>query len=462
MQRGAEVKVGLIALLALALLAFFIFTISGYRLTSGTYPVCVIFDNAQGLQRGDPVMLAGVRIGEVRSVTVGADLEAHVILSIDRHYKLYPSYQFQIATSGLVQQLSVEVVPSAAGKETGEPLRASQCVKGATTPTISDLLAVSTQVLTNLRTVSELLRTTLSDQQLVGQVKTALTELAQAAEAAARLAHSTSDLVEQARPDVVATMRNARAASDDIRVTTEVLRTKLAEGGTLDNLAAMSADMKRVAARLDRITEDVSQVTGNAKAREDLLATLEDVRVIAASVKRTAADVEVVAAKMKEAAPAIPGAVNKVSELGSAVQSLREGLKPPRVDANFDIVYSPKASRSYSSAWLDIHTQPTGFLRLGVQDIGENTQVDAQLGQQLDRGVLRYGLFRSTLGVGFDFPVRKNLLTVNLFDPNHLQADVLLAVPRVLGPNVDVLAGVRDLNEDNLFVAGVRLRRQQY
>ncbi len=129
MQRGAEVKVGLIALLALALLAFFVFVIVGYRFTSHTYKVCATFDSAEGIQRGDPVMLAGVRIGEVSAVTVDPQLRAQLTLSIERQYPLYDSYQFQIASSGLIQQLSVEVLPGPARRAAGraaqtEPVRA--------------------------------------------------------------------------------------------------------------------------------------------------------------------------------------------------------------------------------------------------------------------------------------------------------------------------------------------------
>ncbi len=74
--------------------------------------------------------------------------------------------------------------------------------------------------------------------------------------------------------------------------------------------------------------------------------------------------------------------------------------------------------------------------------------------------MLRYGLYRSQLGVGLDAPApHGNELTLNLFDPNHLKLDGYVAFPRVFGPAADLLVGVRDLNEENLFVAGVRFRR---
>ena len=156
-------------------------------------------------------------------------------------------------------------------------------------------------------------------------------------------------------------------------------------------------------------------------------------------------------------------AVSKVQELGTTVSGLKEVLKPPKINAAFDVLYSPQPNRSYSSGWLDFYYQPSHFLRLGVEDIGENTQLDAQVGECVSSTgrVLRYGIYRSNLGLGLDMPVRKDWLSVDLFDPNHLQADVLMDFPHLLGPSVDLVAGIRNLNEDNLLVTGVRFQRPE-
>ncbi len=431
MQRGAEVKVGLIALLALALLAFFVFVVAGYRFTSHTYKVCATFDSAQGIQRGDPVMLAGVRIGEVSAVTVDKDLKAQLILAIEKAYPLYDSYRFQIASSGLIQQLSIEVLPPEPGAPQGERLKPNQCIRGTTSPTISDLLKVGTQVLTNLNEISGMLRTDLSDQQMIGKLKEGLRNLADAADSASKLMRMAGLTVGEARPELLTAVSNIRAASADVKATTGAIRTQVADSNVLRNLDAMSESARRAADKLDRITDDVSQITTNPKVKEDILCTLEDVRTTAESVKRSASDVEVFAAELRKAAPAVPETVNKVSDLGGTVKGLKEALKPPKIDASFNVLYSPNSSRSYSSGNLDFYFQPSRFLRLGVEDIGENTQLDAQVGE-VGRGcrILRYGLYRSQLGIGLDTPLpRGNELTLNLFDPNHLKLDGYVAFP---------------------------------
>ena len=76
MQHGAEVKVGLIALLGTALLAVFAFYIMGLRASSATYPVCVMFANAQSILLGNTgnaftgnVTLNGAGAGVLNNVT---------------------------------------------------------------------------------------------------------------------------------------------------------------------------------------------------------------------------------------------------------------------------------------------------------------------------------------------------------------------------------------------------------
>src|SRR5574340_245472 len=98
MRHGAEVKVGLIALLAVALLAVFTYYIQGGLMAGRTYTVYVTFDNARGLQQGDPVRMVGKKIGEVVRVGITpAPLKALVMLRVERQYALYKNYTFQIA-----------------------------------------------------------------------------------------------------------------------------------------------------------------------------------------------------------------------------------------------------------------------------------------------------------------------------------------------------------------------------
>jgi len=123
------------------------------------------------------------------------------------------------------------------------------------------------------------------------------------------------------------------------------------------------------------------------------------------------------------------------------------------------VLYGPKASRSFSTANVDFNypTMPERFLRLGVDDIGEESNVNAQIGERLRLGAVRYGLVRSRLGVGFDFRPRGSTgISIDVFDPNALRADVLGEVP--LGHSGwSLMMGVRDLGKENQYVVGSKM-----
>src|SRR5574340_1306622 len=109
MRHGAEVKVGLIALLAVALLAVFTYYIQGGLTAGRTYTIYVTFANARGLQQGDPVRMVGKKIGEVMKVSITPPpLKAQVMLRIEKQYALYKSYTFQITAGGLLPERSIE------------------------------------------------------------------------------------------------------------------------------------------------------------------------------------------------------------------------------------------------------------------------------------------------------------------------------------------------------------------
>jgi len=461
MYRGAEVKVGLIALLGLAVLALFAFYLGGLRPRAATYEVCVVFGNAQGLVAGDQVRMAGVQIGEVKSVELDTRaLKAKAYLSLHRTTTLYDTYRFQISTSGLIQERFVEVLPIAAGPE-GRPLKSGQCVTGVTAPGISELIASGAEVLQNLNRTAELLRTTLSDEEIIGRVKKALDSLAVAAQEAGKLADATSEIARLTQPEMQTTLKNVSLASADVKAMTGELRRRVEQGDSLDSVEELLRSARETSANLERITAEVEKLTGDAQVQADLRGALTDIREAAAAAKRITADLEVASKEVRAAAPAIPRITQEVSRIAETSQQVRERLKPPDINARFDVAYSPEAGRSYSSGDLYISTQPNRFLRLGVDDIGESSTVNVQIGERRGNRVLRYGLMQSRLGVGADYRLgRRGMLTLDVFDPNDIRADVMAALPLLPGrTNVDFLVGARDIGQESFLVAGVRFRR---
>jgi phospholipid/cholesterol/gamma-HCH transport system substrate-binding protein len=462
MQHGAEVKVGLIALLGTALLAVFAFYIMGLRASSATYPVCVMFANAQSIQPGSPVMMSGVKIGEVKHVELNpGDLRAKLTLSIGKETTLYDSYKFVIASSGLIQQVFVDVIPPEypLNQQEGAQLKYGQCVEGAIQPSLSDIIAGGQELLTNINRTASALRTTVSDQEVMNNLKSALTNIAAASAAAAKAADSAATIMEGARPEVLAALANANSASRDIQAMAKQLRTRLASGESLDNVDEILRQTARTTANVESITRDISKLTGDQQVQGDLRGTLADIRQTTQKLTQIADDIKVVSGEARKAAPAIPRVIGEVEAVTGQVASIQQRLTP-KVDASFDVLYGPHASHTFSSGRVDISTDPVRFFRVGIDDIGEESSADVQIGDRRGKRATRYGLVRSRLGAGIDVPIRRGSFSVNVFDPNRLRLDALLQYPiSRTRSDLMLLTGVRDLGDDPTFVIGARLAR---
>jgi len=460
MRAGAEIKVGIITVVAVALLAVYVFYVQGYRAAAATYSVCVIFDDARGLQRGDPVYMVGVKIGEVAVVRISEKLKAEVTVKIGRQYDLYEDYKFQIATSGLIQERFVEVVPTEPNPYV-EKLKPGVCVNGVLQPSLNDLMVQAGQLLGNLNRTSRGLNLLLGDQQMLLKVEAALESFSGAATAATSLATTTAELAEQSQPQVLATLQELKQASVDLRTMTAELRNEIAEGPVLADLERTVRSARETSENAERASAALAAFVSDPTTQQQIRESLAAIHDAAVSAKQVGGDLQAFSAELRSAAPVLPRVAHEAEQYVGTAEALRERLKPPQITAGFDMLYGAEDSRWFSSGRLDISSQPDRFFRIGLDDIGEEGNVDVQLGERHGKRVLRYGLVRSRLGAGVDLELSsRTSLSLDLFDPNDLRADILADIALIPGrSDLSLLLGARNIGQDGILVGGVRLTR---
>jgi phospholipid/cholesterol/gamma-HCH transport system substrate-binding protein len=480
MRYGNELKVGLITLITAALVIAFAVYVRGLRAGARSYVLKVVFADARGLQQGDPVRMVGVKIGEVESVSIsaarpwlgsqprhggpgreaagrrsgppGPSAVAVVTVKIAGEVAIPDHYAFRIGTSGLIQERFVEVVPAAYSPE-AEPLKDGDEVQGELSPDLSDLMASGVEVLDGLNRTSQMLRSVLSDQEVLAGVKGALSSFTESAKAASDLAGSASELMAESRPELMATLKRLQEAAGELEDTTSALQTRLGTTTALDDFEKAAREASEAAAKANQMVTDLSEVADPETRRQ--------LKQAIAAASEAAESLRIFAEELRKAAPVVPKVAKEAENIAEYSTGLRERLKPPEIHARFDVLYSGKAGRSFSSGLLDFKTSEGQFLRLGIDDVGEDSAANIQIGEQQRKGVLRYGLVRSRLGFGLDCPLPGHgTISLDVLDPNNVRADILADIPLILGrQDLGLTAGVRDLGEDTLFVAGLRMRR---
>ncbi len=111
-----ELAVGLFVLAGLACLGYLTIKLGKMEILGGKgYEVHAIFSNSGGLKTGSAIVLAGVEVGRVKSITL-ENYQARVILSLQSDVKLQEDAIASIKTRGLVGEKYIEITPGGSDK----------------------------------------------------------------------------------------------------------------------------------------------------------------------------------------------------------------------------------------------------------------------------------------------------------------------------------------------------------
>jgi len=172
-ERGIEVKVGILVLVALGVLGGFIFVLGNFSLAKG-FAFYVDFDFSGNLQPGAPVKVAGIKGGKVEAVEyrggqkdprTGRRVYVRVKAWVEERVRgtVFEDAEFFLNTQGVLGEQYLEVVPGTPEKR---PVQPDQILTGVTPPRMDLVVARLYEVLDGVtrllredkETISNLLR----------------------------------------------------------------------------------------------------------------------------------------------------------------------------------------------------------------------------------------------------------------------------------------------------------------
>lgn len=113
-RTGRDLWVGLFILAGLTAIAFLSVSLGGasYR-GPGGLELLATFDQVGGLKARAPVVVSGVKVGQVAEIQLGEDLRAEVLLNVDAKLELPTDTAASILTSGVLGDQYIELEPGA-------------------------------------------------------------------------------------------------------------------------------------------------------------------------------------------------------------------------------------------------------------------------------------------------------------------------------------------------------------
>lgn len=447
--RLKNIKVGGVAIIAFVLLIAAYAYIHSIQLAARSYELNVIFKDAQGVDRGTPVMMSGVKIGLVDRVSLTDANKAMVTVRVRADREIPPGSAVRLASSSLLGDKYVEFLP---GPPSSKRIPPGDILVGMPSVTLDDLLPQVSRLMDRMDAIGASAQNLLDDRNLRHSLASTLNNLNSASLGAVGLVGDLRSIASANRAPVQAMTNNLAAAMGNLNAAAAQV-SEIMQGGRKEDLQTIMANLKSASKQIDLASshasaaaENVASISGDPQMRQDLKESVHNVREATESAK---AIVDRVAQ------------VVGVKSGGSTTPAKRAPGPPSGLGLKVDALFDADRGKSRVDANYDFRLCSDNFYRFGIFDIGENPRVNAQVGKVLKSGdAIRGGLYQSRLDLGYDW-LAGGQWTVqgDLYRPNDLRLD--LKALRSINPDMGAWIGVEGIGggkDGNRPVLGLQFK----
>lgn len=424
MKLSAEAKVGLVTVLTALLMIVSLSWLTQLAFAPRGYRLKLVFSDVDGLLPGANVLLMGVRVGRVLTLTpqsrnVVVDLEIR-----DHRTHLLAGSRFKILNKGIIGEKNLEVFPPEHAVPEGGFISPEATLYGDSPSRLEATIEQANKALQSLRDLAESPETKLALKEGLHHFQASLGNLE------GLIRHSDEAVLK------------AQAFMDDAdRWTTALNPEQLRE--IVADVGVLTADLRKGYHTLERRGDPFG----------DTAATLNSLRSLTAKLESIAAQAETLAAdpKLKTDMRDLVSNSRRTMEQVSMVAA-----NPPKLSPRFDLMGAQDPNRSYPSGNFNMGLRllQDSFL-IGVEEIGEQNYWNACWGKPgfLADGLgFHLGMIRSKIGVGLDWTPSTSMdVTTELFSP--LAPEVRFAAtyyPNWWGRKVGLTgAWIRELGPNN-------------
>ncbi len=168
-----EVSVGMFVILGFIILSLVVFFISGVYLFRPGYAITVTYPYVSILDKGAPVRMAGVRVGEVNQVELVYDETAQktrvdVKLFIEKGIEIRENYLFKIQGTHILSEPHIEITPVPGNAAI---VKSGKVLEGVILVPMEALIDRANVIAEELDNILSSVRSTLQDKETVGNLK---------------------------------------------------------------------------------------------------------------------------------------------------------------------------------------------------------------------------------------------------------------------------------------------------
>jgi phospholipid/cholesterol/gamma-HCH transport system substrate-binding protein len=254
-RTGAEIRVGIIVVVALAILFLGIMWGKGYKIKAERYPRLVQFTTISGLENGARVLVSGVEKGKVDHIDLYPD-RVEVRILLDKDVILYTDAKIYIDSPELMGGKVISIYPGSSGIHAplDVPLKGSPALGMSEIITMAgDLREDVVVVLNNLNDALTSINASIGDSKTQENIRSSLAHLSQ-------LSQKLNQVMEKSAPHITSAAEALDSSAQ--RVNTLLENRQQSINQTLDNIAEISVELKDLVKSVKDITQTIRQGEG--------------------------------------------------------------------------------------------------------------------------------------------------------------------------------------------------------
>ena len=433
-----EAKVGIFVLLGIVVLTFFTFRVSKMGGIGGKgYNLIVSFETAAGLDPKANVKMAGVPVGKVEAIELEGT-RARLVLRIREGVQIPIDSVVSIQTQGFLGEKYVEIFP---GEDTSRNLppggRVTNTIPSAN---LDEILRKVSTIAGDLKSFTNTLSETLGTEE----GKKALSDIVQNIRETSEVLRTVVAGNEERLNRILANVDTLSADMQEISsANKEDLRVMIA------NLRSFSETLKNeapgLARNLQEMSEQVSGVVG--ENRENIRESIANIKDASAKLDNTLDSAGKVLARIERGEGTLGKLVNDNTTIDSLNETLggisrwvrkREELrtfldyrleyqtKPSEYKNYVNLRLQPSADKYYLLGIVDdprgkfnssetiTTTEPGGTVKTKSESYSDDLTFTAMVAKRFSALTIRGGVMESTGGVGLDYNLMRDRLTIGV------------------------------------------------
>lgn len=382
---GAFTMAGIVLFIAVAMLLsnFSFHREKGYTLYAG-------FSQVSGINPQAQVALSGVPVGTVKSVrNEGGGVT--VEMNVQDKTKIPRGSHVTIGSSGVMGDKFINITPA---PDVGDYLQNGDYLIAEDEAGIDTLMSGASKTLDQVQGLVENLNKIAGDPKFQGSIIQMAANLRDATAHISGMMAGLESMVNHNQGNVNA---------------------------MLTNLKNMSASLDRSADGVEAMVNNLQTVGADPQTAENIKLTLQNIQDASGRIQHMAANLDKSLGDPQTAAD-LTATIQKAKKISDRAGNLMGKVENIQVKPSAAISYSGAKNDWVTDAMLDIEREGR-LLRLGVEDIGDASHVDAQVGKSFRDGRfgVRGGVIDGEVGAGLDAFAGRSIFSVDGYDLNDFR-----------------------------------------